>query len=160
MPDERDEQRDNERMEEIGPAGVRRGDGTGRRRGAGRGTGRGRGRRGGRGRRRIMRFLRPCVLVLLAKEPGHGYRLLGELEPFGIDPDSLDPSLLYRLLREMEQEDLLESEWDTESQGPRRRVYRLTAAGREALEVWMEDLERSRQEIARLLEAYRRLVKE
>lgn len=101
-----------------------------------------------------MHFLRPCVLVLLAEEAGHGYRLLGQLERFGIDPGSLDASLLYRVLRDMEEEGLLDSEWDSESQGPRRRVYRLNETGEEALRVWMEDLKRSRDEIERLLEAF------
>ena len=98
------------------------------------------------------------MLVLLAEGDGHGYRLMGELERFGIEPESLDPSLLYRLLREMESEGLLDSEWDEESQGPRRRVYRLTGTGEEALHLWAEDLERSREEIDRLLAAFEQVT--
>ena len=98
--------------------------------------------------------------MLLAREPGHGYRLLGDMERFGIDPGSLDASLLYRVLREMEDEGLLDSEWDSESQGPRRRVYRLNESGKAALRVWREDLERSRDEIEQLLDAFEEVTGE
>ena len=46
----------------------------------------------------------------------------------------LDPSIVYRALREMEEQDLVASNWDDrETQGPPRRVYHLTASGNEAL---------------------------
>jgi len=67
----------------------------------GRGAGRGRGRRRGRARR-VLRFLEPCLLMLLHEQESHGYHLLSELESFGFDPAALDPSLVYRALREME----------------------------------------------------------
>src|SRR5450756_3064840 len=53
------------------------------------------------------RFLRPVVLLLLAETPCHGYELMGKLKEFGMDQSSMDPSILYRMLRNMERDCLL-----------------------------------------------------
>lgn len=109
--------------------------------------GRGRGKR----RRRVLQFLQPCLLLLLQRGEAHGYALLAELEHFGFNPERLDPTLVYRTLREMEEVEMVESHWDEESQGPRRRVYTILPEGREQLSLWIEDLRRTRNEIDHLL---------
>lgn len=113
--------------------------------------------RGGRGfgrRRRIISFLQPCLLVLLRRDQAHGYSLLNDLAEFGFAPESLDPSLVYRALREMEMMGLVTSEWSDESLGPQRRIYRVTPAGEEYLAQWIADLRQTRREIDALLAAY------
>ncbi len=100
-----------------------------------------------------MGFLHPCLLALLARESTHGYSLLQGLGPFGFEPDRLDPSLVYRALREMESDGLVRSTWEDESLGPQRRVYALTGDGRDALTVWIRDLETTQEEIDLLLVA-------
>ncbi|MFN2274800.1 MAG: PadR family transcriptional regulator, partial [Anaerolineales bacterium] len=76
----------------------------------GQGTGRGRGR-GRRRRRRVLQFLQPCLLLLLQDGAAHGYALLAELERFGFDVERVDPTLVYRALREMEQAGWVQSSW-------------------------------------------------
>ena len=105
-------------------------------------------------RRRVMSFLQPCLLVLLRRDQAHGYSLLNDLAQFGFDPTFLDPSLVYRALREMEAAGLVVSEWAQESLGPQRRVYRVTPAGEEYLAQWAADLRHTRQQIGDLLAAY------
>ncbi len=112
-----------------------------------------RGRRHGK-RRRVMSFLQPCLLVMLHRRRAHGYSLLNRLGEFGFSPDMLDPSLVYRALREMEATGLVTSEWNSESRGPQRRVYRITPEGEHDLVEWTGDLARTRQEIDHLLAAY------
>ena len=110
-----------------------------RRRGAG-GPGGGRGRGRGEGwRRPIRNFLEPCLLLILRSGKSHGYDLRNELGPYGLE--EVNPSLVYRALRDMETRGLVESEWDTETTaGPARRVYSITEAGRSHLKQWAEDL--------------------
>lgn len=87
------------------------------------------------------RFLRPFALLLLAEKPSHGYdlaRSLSELAPEGL---SADPSVLYRLLRQMEDEGLATSSLDASGAGPARKVYELTGDGQEALDLWACSLE-------------------
>ena len=118
---------------------------------AGRGRGAGRGRRR---RQRVMSFLQPCLLLMLIRGESHGYSLLDGLDEFGFNPDHLDPSLIYRALREMEAGGWVSSHWDDDSQGPRRRVYQILPEGETFLAEWIADLRRTRDEIERLLLAY------
>jgi len=115
--------------------------------------GRGHGRRQGQ-RRRVRRFLRPCLLVMLHRNPTHGYDLLDGLDAFGFPPGQQDPSLVYRALREMEAEGLVTSVWDAESRGPQRRVYQISPTGEAYLQEWITDLRQIRQDIDTLLAAY------
>lgn len=101
-----------------------------------------------------MQFLQPCLLLLLQRGEAHGYALLSELEHFGFNPERLDPSMVYRALREMEAANWVQSRWDEESQGPRRRVYVLAELGEEQLVDWIDDLRRTRGEINLLLKTY------
>jgi DNA-binding PadR family transcriptional regulator len=102
----------------------------------------------------VTSFLQPCLLVLLHRGNSHGYSLLADLEEFGFDAQKLDPSLVYRALRDMESGGLVTSDWNDESLGPQRRVYCITRQGETHLCDWIEDLRRTRQEIDRLLMAY------
>ncbi len=112
--------------------------------GGGFGRGRGRGQPRGRGRGRGMRWMgeyslmdvrlvEPALLAFLQDENLHGYALLEKLESIGLG--TINPSVIYRILREYEEVGLVESDWDTtDTQGPPRRVYKLTDSGKAALQ--------------------------
>ena len=104
-------------------------------------------------------MLEPALLLLLHYDPAHGYTLLEQLGEFGLG--DLNPSMVYRLLRDMEEKGWVTSTWDDEgAQGPPRRVYRLTALGAEVLGGYAQDLQEARGMIDRLLGAYRRHLEE
>jgi DNA-binding PadR family transcriptional regulator len=98
-------------------------------------------------RAHVERFAEPSVLLLLRDSPGaHGYELLdalGEVFP-GARPDMGN---LYRLLRSLEDEGFVRSEWDAESPGPARRRYWLTPEGERLLAAWAAALARARDRI-------------
>ncbi len=52
-----------------------------------------------------------------------------------------DATGLYRLLKAMQEEGYLRSEWDVEGSGPARHVYALTDSGRQCLRRWADTLE-------------------
>ena len=93
-------------------------------------------------------------MVLLRQGERHGYALLSELSQFGFVVDQLDPSLVYRALREMEADGWVRSNWDAESQGPKRRIYALADLGEAQLAHFVADLQRTRQEIEALIQMY------
>ena len=99
-------------------------------------------------RAHVERFAEPSVLLLLRDGPGaHGYELLDamtELSPGARPPDMGN---LYRLLRSLEDEGFVRSEWDAESPGPARRRYWLTAEGERLLAAWATALARARDRI-------------
>ena len=98
------------------------------------------------------RFLQPCLLLLIAEEPGHGYDLLERLGVFGFDRD---PGGLYRALRSMERDGLVRSEWELSEAGPGRRRYYLTPAGEQRLHAWAASLLQTRLTVQAYLERYR-----
>jgi poly-beta-hydroxybutyrate-responsive repressor len=103
---------------------------------------------------RVRRFLEPCLLLLLRQGESHGYKLVSELGRFGFDLETLDPSLVYRALRDMEGMEWIQSRTDEDSQGPPRRVYELSSEGERQLATWAQNLQRTRDDIDRLLREY------
>lgn len=64
-----------------------------------------------------------CLLVL--SRPNYGYALLDLLEQRGF---AVDANTLYPLLRRLEKQGLLTSDWNTEEARP-RKFYRTSAEG-------------------------------
>ena len=94
-----------------------------------------------------------ALLLLLHHEPAHGYTLLEGLAEFGLG--TMDPSAVYRTLRDMESKGWVTSTWDEEQTlGPPRRVYRITGTGDEVLGVWIQELDETRQMLNRLVSRY------
>ncbi len=102
---------------------------------------------------RVRGFVQPWLLLSLAQKPAHGYELM---EWLGQDEDTprADPGLLYRTLRQFEQDGLVRSSWDTEGRGPARRVYEITDDGLEYLHAWAVNIRRSRGRLDRFLAEY------
>jgi len=108
-----------------------------------------------RQRRGMRLILRPSLLLLLVEKESHGYELYDQLEAFGFDLEWLDSSVVYRDLREMEEMGFIESSWDDDSKGPRRRVYRILPAGQERLKEWIETLESIQNQMNQLIKRYK-----
>ncbi|WP_186670980.1 poly-beta-hydroxybutyrate-responsive repressor [Sporosarcina sp. BP05] len=83
-------------------------------------------------------FLIPIMLLHLRDFNSHGYELMQKITQFGFD--SVDQGNLYRILRQLEKDAMVTSEWDTTSGGPAKRIYTITAAGEQYLEVWASSL--------------------
>ena len=105
-------------------------------------------------RARVERFVEPALLLLLSESPCHGYDLLEQLPRLTADDRGADLGNLYRILRALEEEGLVRSTWHAELPGPAKRVYEITASGRELLTVWAEALRRTSSELSGFLERY------
>jgi PadR family transcriptional regulator PadR len=118
-----------------------------------------RGRGGSRRGRRMTGMREAALLLLLHRDRAHGYTLVDRLEEFGLA--EVAPSVVYRVLRDMEAQGWVQSAWDDEeAQGPPRRVYRLTSAGDEVLAEWVERLDETRKQLGGLVQAYRAHMEE
>ncbi len=104
-------------------------------------------------RARVERFHEPALLLLLREQQRHGYELI-ELLPELAGGDRIDVGNLYRFLRALESDGLVESEWHGDLPGPAKRTYRLTGAGVALLDQWADALRRSREEISAFLDRY------
>jgi transcriptional regulator len=74
------------------------------------------------------------VLAALEAEPAHGYAIIQRLRRRSDEVFSLPEGTVYPALHRLERDGLLKSRW-TAASGRRRRVYRLTRSGAEALAV-------------------------
>lgn len=82
-----------------------------------------------------------ALLGLLLEKPAHGYDLSRRFAPHSAlgDVIHLSPSHLYALLTRLERDDLIAGEMKDAGNHPQRRVYRLTEAGRIAVQHWIDD---------------------
>lgn len=83
-------------------------------------------------------FVMPVLLLLLKDWNAHGYELMQKLMQFGFH--SLDQGNFYRILRQLEKDELVISEWDTTSGGPAKRIYSITTDGEHYLELWADSM--------------------
>ena len=99
---------------------------------------------------RVERFGEPALLLLLRERPAHGYELLEEL-PGLVGGERIDMGNLYRVLRGLEEEGFVRSEWEDEAPGPAKRTYELTDEGRRLLDRWADALRDNQTLIAAFL---------
>ena len=102
--------------------------------------------------RNLLSELRRGTLVLTVlsqlREQQYGYSLKHCLAEKGVD---IDQGTLYPLLRRLEKQGLLESDWLVEENRP-RRYYRLNQTGEEVLEELSQGWKQMSATIEKLLE--------
>ncbi len=94
-----------------------------------------------------------ALLLLLRERKAHGYDLLERL-PEVTGEERVDVGNLYRVLRALEEQGLVSSEWDETLPGPAKRTYELTEAGGDALDRWAASLAETRTRIDRFLQRH------
>jgi PadR family transcriptional regulator PadR len=107
-------------------------------------------------RARVERFSEPALLLLLRERPMHGYELIERLPEVAGGETRVDVGNLYRVLRALEEEDIVTSEWSADLPGPAKRTYELTEAGRRLLDRWVESLRDTQGVIAGFIQRYER----
>ena len=78
--------------------------------------------------------LQYCVLALLADEERYGFDLVRSLAE--TDGMVTSEGTIYPLLSRLRRDGLVETTWRESTSGPPRRYYRLTKAGRAALDAF------------------------
>ena len=82
--------------------------------------------------------MRHAVLALLADRRAHGYEIKRGLEErFGSVVAPLNAGQVYTTLQRLQRDELVADDAVAQSGRPDKRVYRLTDAGRQALEEWL-----------------------
>jgi DNA-binding PadR family transcriptional regulator len=97
---------------------------------------------------RVERFAEPAVLLLLREGRAYGSELLDRL-PEVTGEQRVEMGNLYRLLRALEEEGLVTSEW---VHG--KRIYALAEPGARLLDEWVEALRRARERTDAFIRRY------
>ena len=89
------------------------------------------------------------LLRILDNHDSYGYELIKRVSQKSDGRYELKEPSLYTSLRRLEGQQCIESYWGDESQGGRRKYYRITAAGRmqlaEMTEMWRATVQAVRQ---------------
>jgi len=95
-------------------------------------------------------MLQYCVLSLLADEERYGFDLVRGLAE--MDGMVTSEGTIYPLLSRLRRDGLVESNWQESPSGPPRRYYRLTTAGRAALDGFRLEWRRFRDAVDHFVE--------
>ena len=102
---------------------------------------------------RLERFNEPVILAALRNGPAHGYDLADLLRPW-VPEEQIDLGNLYRMLRSMEDDGIVRSQWSQDDPGRAKRMYELTDDGAQLLDAWLESLRTAGNTIAAFLSEY------
>ncbi len=101
---------------------------------------------------RPRNWLVPVILLTLREWNSYGYELMERAAAFGFE--AMNPGTLYRTLRQMEKDGVVESSWETSKGGPARRMYSITDAGEAYLEFWAKALEQYQRNMETFFRLY------
>jgi poly-beta-hydroxybutyrate-responsive repressor len=111
------------------------------------------------GSKKAERYIQPSLLLALRIKPSYGYELIQEISQFGFVEGQAPPGMIYRHLRELEENGLVSSEWETDGTGPAKRVYQLTAEGLAVLDYWIAYMKNQAERLARFVAMYQKISK-
>jgi len=108
------------------------------------------------GSKKAERYIQSSLLMALKIMPSYGYELIKEISQFGFVEGQAPPGMIYRHLRDLEENGLVSSEWQTEGAGPAKRVYQLTPEGSEVLDVWIAYMKNQLEKLQNFIEIYQK----
>lgn len=93
--------------------------------------------------------LEGCILAVMERQETYGYEISQQLERFGFG--KIAEGTIYPLLLRLEKNGLAEAVYRQSEVGPRRKYYRLTAAGERGLAEFIQNYRALRGAVDNLL---------
>lgn len=103
---------------------------------------------------RQERYIQACILLGLLSKPSYGYELISTIQSFGFVEGDAPPGMVYRHLRQMEEDNIVESKWDTGKSGAAKRIYTITEEGEEVLSYWAAFMESKAKKLNNFVKMY------
>lgn len=100
------------------------------------------------------RYLQPSILLALLRKGSYGYELIRNIQDFGFIEGAAPPGMIYRHLRQLEEDGLVLSRWDTKGAGPAKRMYDITDEGREVLAIWIDYMKKHAKNLRDFIRIY------
>lgn len=101
------------------------------------------------------RYVQPSILMGLYLKPSHGYELIQNIQNFGFLEGQAPPGMIYRHLRQLEEDGLVSSQWETAEAGPAKRIYQITPEGKDMLSLWIEYMDKHANNLKHFIDRYR-----
>jgi poly-beta-hydroxybutyrate-responsive repressor len=112
----------------------------------------------GSGTKKAERYIQPSLLMALKDKPSYGYELLQNIDRFGFVEGQAPPGMIYRHLRDMEENGWVVSAWQTDEGGPAKRIYRLTVEGDKVLGAWIDYMNSQAKKMLAFIKMYKDLA--
>lgn len=109
---------------------------------------------------RQERYIQASILLGLISKPSYGYELISSIQDYGFIRGEAPPGMIYRHLRQMEDDNLVKSEWDTEQPGAAKRTYTITQEGEEVLRYWIRFMKEKSRKLNHFVSLYEDTIKE
>ncbi|WP_022665990.1 helix-turn-helix transcriptional regulator [Desulfospira joergensenii] len=106
---------------------------------------------------RQERYIQASILMGLCRGASYGYELISTIQTYGFIEGSAPPGMIYRHLRQMEEDNLVLSQWETKDAGAAKRIYTITEEGREVLTFWIRFMEDKAEKLNRFAALYREM---
>lgn len=106
------------------------------------------------GAKKAERYIQSSILMALKIRSSYGYELIKGISQFGFVEGQAPPGMIYRHLRDLEENGLVSSEWQTQGTGPAKRVYHLTPEGSEVLDFWIEYMKNHVEKLLNFIKIY------
>ena len=106
------------------------------------------------------RYIQPSILLGLLLKASYGYELIQDIQRYGFIEGNAPPGMIYRHLRQLEEDGLVSSRWETEGTGPAKRMYDITDEGRQVLGIWIDYMKRQAKNLNDFIKTYSELIKE
>lgn len=100
------------------------------------------------------RYIQPSILMALTGGLNYGYELIQIISEYGFIEGPAPPGMIYRHLRDLEENGLVSSEWQTAGSGPAKRVYELTPEGMEVLGYWVVYMQNQAGKLLSFIDRY------
>ena len=103
---------------------------------------------------RQERYIQASILLGLVSAPSYGYELITTIQSFGFIQGAAPPGMIYRHLRQMEEDNLVRSQWETQDAGAAKRIYTITDEGREVLDLWINFMQTNADKLNNFIKMY------
>ena len=103
---------------------------------------------------RQERYIQPSILMGLLSRPCYGYDLINTIQQYGFIDGQAPPGMIYRHLRRLEEDGLVVSEWNTQEAGAAKRMYTITADGRQVLAIWIDYMTVQAEKLQKFVSMY------
>ncbi len=99
----------------------------------------------------IKGFIKASILLMLSKSECHGYTLQKNIIESGLI-DSVDIASIYRHLTALEKKNFISFSWEESTIGPDKKVYAITAKGKDLLKNFVKALSDKKERLNMFLD--------
>lgn len=96
------------------------------------------------------------ILLVLMKTPTHGLGVLNMMNEM-VPNNRMDTAIIYRTLKDLENNGYIDSTWEDSGAGPKKKVYTVTSEGEKLLVIFKDDIEKSLSNLQTFLNLYDQL---